>query len=265
MKKNSLTLNFLYIIIAFSCIGFNSCTSAKNVIYFQNLQKDVTVPTIVNGNFEVKIRRNDLININIISPDPITTPLFNGIQNTSTSLVSPSGSTVNPGGFLVDDNGNISLYKLGTIHVEGLTRNELKNLLEKELIPYLKDPVVNIRFLNNHVTVLGEVSKPQVLPMPTEKFSLLEALGTAGDITFTGRKDNVLIIRETPSGKQLKRINLADSSIFNSPYYYLKPDDIVYVEPTKVKIKNGGNAPQTIGYLLTAISIAFTLILNLLR
>ncbi|HEY8688110.1 MAG TPA: polysaccharide biosynthesis/export family protein [Chitinophagaceae bacterium] len=215
---------------------------------------------------ELKIRKNDLLSIIIISPDPVSTPLFNGSQGTSTSSGASSGTSGSTpaGGYLVDKDGNIVMYKLGVIHVEGLTRSELKYKLQKDLSPYLKDAVVTIRFLSNHITVLGEVAHPQVLTIPNEQIPLLEAIGQSGDLTITGRRDNILVIRETPNGKQFKRLNLTDNSIFNSPFYYLKPDDVVYVEPTKLKINSSGNTPQIIGYALSGISIFFTLLIYIL-
>jgi polysaccharide export outer membrane protein len=263
MKKNSTILNIFF--TSYSILLLFSCAPAKNLVYFQNLQKDTVLLTVVDNNFELKIRKNDLLYVGITSPDPVSTLVFNAPQGPATSGAQPGNSSSNTIGYLVDQEGNIILYKLGFIHVEGLTRQELKLRLEKDLSPYLKDVVVTVRFLNNHVTVLGEVSKPQVIPMVTEKMSLLEALGMSGDVIITGRKDNVLVIRETPSGKQIKRLNLTDKSIFNSPYYYLKPDDVVYVEPSQVKIKNSGTSPQTIGYFLTGLTLVITLLLNTRR
>ena len=266
MKTKSLSLSIFYLYILTTAIFLlNSCAPAKNVVYFQNLQKDTTLHNLVTNNLELKIRKNDLLGINIISPDPATTPLFNGLQTTTAVSTTTSNNISNPNGFLVDNDGNIVMYKLGIIHVEGLTRNDLKYRLQKDLAPYLKDAVVTIRFLNNHVTILGEVSKPQVLTIPNEQIPLLEAIAQSGDVTITGRKDNILVIRETPSGKQLKRLNLTDNSIFNSPFYYLKPNDVVYVEPTGLKIKNSGNSAQTISYLLSGLTIVITLLLNLRR
>lgn len=241
----------------------SSCVSEKNLVYFQNLQKDTELHNVVDNNFELKIRKNDMLYIGITSPDPVSTPVFNIPQGSVTSAGQPGSISNSTIGYLVDKDGNIVLYKLGIIHVEGLTREELKLQLQRDLAPYLKDAVVTVRFISNHITVLGEVAKPQVIIMTTEKLSLLEALGMTGDLTITGRKDNVLLIRETSTGKQFKRLNLTDNSIFNSPFYYLKPDDVIYVEPTKVKIKNSGNTPQIIGYFLTGISIIITLLLNL--
>lgn len=265
MKKKSLTLYSFYSIIALCFLVLNSCSPAKNVVYFQNLQRDTIIPDLVTNNFELKIRKNDLLYIGIISPDPVSTALFNAPQGPVSSSSQSGTGFSNSTGYLVDYEGNIMLYKLGSIRVEGLTREELKLKLQKDLEPYLKDAVVTVRFLNNHVTILGEVTKPQVLTMTSEKFSLLEAIGMTGDITITGRKDNVLLVRETPSGKIFKRLNLTDNSIITSPFYYLKPDDIVYVEPTPVKLKNSGDTPQNIGYILSGASIVITILINLLR
>lgn len=261
MTKNSLSA----VVILILCILFlDSCTPVKNVIYFENLQKDTTLRNLAPYNFEQKIRKSDLLGITIISPDPITTPLFNGMQSGGFSATNSGESNSGIGGYLVDNAGNITLYKLGVIHVEGLTRGQLKAKLDKDLSPYLKDAVVTVRYLNNKITILGEVTKPQVINMPTEQISILDAIAQCGDLTIAGKRDNILVIRETENGKQFKRLNLNDKSIFYSPFYYLKPDDVVYVEPSKFKIMNASQSQQTISYALSALSILITLI-SLLR
>ncbi len=261
MKKKYLTLRTIYLSIA-TIVFLGSCTPVKNVVYFQNLQKDTTLHTFVNPNMELKIRKNDLLGINVISPDPVSTPLFNGVQ----SSAAPSSTGGGPsGGYLVDNDGNIVIYKLGIVHVEGLTRSELKNRLQKDLSPYLKDAVVTIRFLNNHVTLLGEVGRPGIVSMPNEQIPLLEAIGLSGDLTITGRRDNILVVRETATGKQLKRLNLNDNSIFYSPFYYLKPDDVVYIEPNRIKINSSSQTTQIVSYALSGLSIFITLLAYLRR
>jgi polysaccharide export outer membrane protein len=269
MKRKYLTIHTYYTVILICFITFlNSCAPVQKVVYFENLQRDTTFRTLVNDSLELKIRKNDLLSINIVSPDPISTPLFNGAQNIfSSSAGSPSTGTPGSGGssngYLVDNQGNIVMYKLGAIHVEGMTRTELKELLQRDLAPYLKDAVITIRFLNNHITMLGELTRPGVLSMPTEQISLLDAIAQSGDLTITGRRDNIMVIRETTEGKQFKRLNLNDNSIFHSPFYYLKPNDVVYVEPTELKIKNTAQTQQTISYALAAVTFLVT-ILNLL-
>lgn len=266
MKKNSQAFNILFIIIALGYIvSLGSCTPVKKVVYFENIQRDTTLNDLVNNNFELRIRKNDLLGINIISPDPVSTPLFNGLQSVATTSVDPGGSKGTKEGYLVDNSGNIEIYKLGTVHAEGLTRNELKQRLQTGLAPFLKEAVITIRFLNNKVTILGEVTKPQVLSMPNEQLSLLEAIAQSGDLTFAGRRDNILVIRETETGKQFKRLNLNDNSIFHSPFYYLKPDDVVYIEPSETKLKNAGQNPQVISYIISGLSVLVTLLFYLFQ
>jgi polysaccharide export outer membrane protein len=265
-------LNIFYTAIVFGFILlFGSCTTPKNVVYFQNVQRDTTVTGLIDNNFELKIRKNDLLSISIVSGDFLSptgsTVIFNAPGGGSSLPISnPGGSGNSPtNGYLVDNNGNIAMYKLGVLHVEGLTREQLKQQLLRDLSPYLKDPVVTIRFLNNKIVMIGEVAKPQVINIPNEQITLLEAIAQSGDLTFTGRRDNILVIRETPTGKQFKRINLSDNSIFHSPFYYLKPDDVVYVEPTEFKIKSTAQNQQIVGYALTGVSILITLLSLLLR
>jgi len=265
MNRKRLPLTIFYIFLAFIAL-LTSCSPAKNVVYFQNLTTDTTIQNLVNGNMELKIRKNDILGITIISPDPLSTALFNGTQIASASTgATAASSSSTAGGHLVDNEGNISIYKLGVIHVEGLTRSELKQKLQKDLAPYLLDAVITIRFLSNHVTMLGEVAKPQVINIPNEQISLLDAIAQSGDLTITGRRDNILIIRETETGKQFKRLNLSDKSIFSSPFYYLKPDDVVYIEPTESKIKSTTQTQQIVSYALSGVTILITVLSLLLR
>jgi polysaccharide export outer membrane protein len=236
------------IILFFSPVFFifSSCTSTKNSIYFQNLQKDTTLRNLVPKNYEPTIQKNDLLGIAVASLSP-----DNAFYNAPQNAVGPLS------GYLVDENGNISFVKIGVLHVEGMTRKELKDTLEKNLIPYLKDAVVSVGFLNRHVTMLGGIS-PQVLLMPGDNMTILDALAGSGDIGGKGRIDNVLVIREKDDNKEFKRVNLTDNSIFYSPYFYLQPNDIVYVEPAKIK---GNKTAQIVSYITAGISLVI-LILN---
>ncbi len=217
-----------------------SCTPAKNTAYFQNLQKDTTLRNLISKDYEPKIQKNDLLGITVagLSPD---IALYNVPQNTA------GGST----GYLVDESGNIQFVKLGDLHVEGLTRKELKKMLEKELVPYLKEVFVTVSFLNRHITLLGGVGS-QVIPLANDNMTLLDALAVGGDISEKGRTDNILVIREKDDSKEFKRLNLTDNSIFYSPYFYLQPNDIVYVEPLKVK---ENKTSQIISYVSTGVTL----------
>jgi polysaccharide biosynthesis/export protein len=239
----------------FSLVIFilSSCTSAKkSSIYFQNLQKDTTLRNLAPKNYESKIQKNDVLGITVagLSPD---IAFYNAVQ---------TGTTGSVNGYAVDENGNIQFVKLGSLHVEGLSRKELKEMLEKDLVPYLKDVFVNVSFLNRHVTMLGAVT-PVVLPMPGENMTILDALAAGGDIGQKGRIDNVLVIREKDDSREFKRLTLTDNSIFYSPYFYLQPNDIVYVEPSKIKAKI--TVTQIISYITTGISLLVLIFTQILK
>jgi polysaccharide export outer membrane protein len=221
-------------------IVFSSCNTSKRMIYFQDIPNDTTLTNLVSKDFDAKIRKNDLLGITVSSMSP-DNAFYNAPQNGIGPLA----------GYQVDEAGNIRFVKLGVLHVEGLTKKELKAVLEKDLIPYLKDAVVSIGFLNRHITMMGAVAS-QVLPMPAGNMTILDALASSGDIGDKGRIDNVLVIRDTAeNAKEFKRLDLRDNSIFYSPYFYLQPDDIVYVEPTKIKVNK---TTQLISYVTAGIT-----------
>lgn len=125
--------------------------------------------------------------------------------------------------------GNILIHMLGSVHVEGLSRNELK---QKELLPYMKEPIVGVQYLNHKITVIGFVERPQVITLTGEQMPLLDALVTSGDLKDVAKRDDIMIIREQGDQKQIKHNNLQDQ-LFSSPWYYLQSNDIVYVMPDK--------------------------------
>ncbi|MGN6531456.1 MAG: polysaccharide biosynthesis/export family protein [Ginsengibacter sp.] len=227
-------------------ILLSSCSSTKKTIYFQDIQKDTTLTNLVSKNFEPKIQKGDLLSITVASLSPDNTAIYNAPQSAQGPLT----------GYLVDENGNIPFIKLGTIHVEGMTRKELKLQLEKDLVPYLSQSVVAVGFLNRHITVMGAVS-PQILPMPNDNMTILDALAASGDIGDKGRTDNVLVIREKDNSKEFKRLNLTDKSVFYSSYFYLQPNDIIYVEPVKTKVDN---TTRIISYVTAGISFILIVI-----
>ena len=267
-RRLCLPKKYLYRAI-FGClaaISFASCSSPKNAYYFKTLPRDTTINTTVSRLTESTIRKNDQLAITISSLNPDEDRVYNAAA-LSVATTSSGSSGSGGGGYLVDANGNIQLHRLGSIHAEGMTRRELKNKIETDIKPYLKDPVVTVRYLNHRVTVIGEIAKPSVISMPEEQLSILEVLAASGDVSLLGKKDNILIIRETETGKQFKRINLEDHSIFTSEWYYLKPDDVVYVEPNDKKIKDEKRArtQQTVSLAISGISLAIIILDRILR
>lgn len=245
------TIHYSLITLLLFLIVFSSCTSTKNTIYFKDIRKDTTLSNLVSKNFEPKIQRGDLLSITVASLSPENTVLYNAPQNTQGPLT----------GYLVDENGDIQFIKLGTLHVAGMTRKELKMKLEKDLSPYLAQTVVAVGFLNRHVTMMGAVSS-QVLPMPNDNMTIFDALAAGGGITEKGKADNVLVIREQDNSKEFKRLDLTDKSIFYSPYFYLQPNDIIYVEPVKVK---SDNTTRIISYVTAGISFVLLVIDRIIK
>lgn len=232
-----------------------SCTPVQKLSYFQNLSHDTSINKLVNKELESKIRKSDILSIAITSISPEANTIFNASVGGSSG-----GSGISSLGYILDNEGNIDIIKLGKIHVEGLTLREVKMQLEKMLLPYLKEPLVIVKFVNQKVTIIGDVGHTQVIPISQEKISLLDAIALSGDILPSGKKDNVLIIRETDSARIFKRIDLKNSSLFTSPYFYLKPDDIVYIEPKTVKKALSPEVIQLISIGLSTISLIIVII-----
>lgn len=237
---------------------FSSCGSRKSMVYFQ---PDSTLINTVYEQYVPKIQKNDILTIVITAADPKVTAPFNPLSTmTTTNMTQGVDMALRPT-YTVDENGDINLPMLGKIHIEGLTRLEAIEKLRVALNPYIKDPGVNMNFNNFRVSVLGEVARPGSFIMPTERITILEALGMAGDLTIRGVRENVTLIREVDGNKTIHRLDLTKQETLNSPYYYLAQNDVIYVEPNKSQINNsklGANTNIIIsiaGLLITVISV----------
>ncbi|MES1225917.1 MAG: polysaccharide biosynthesis/export family protein [Bacteroidota bacterium] len=213
-----------------------SCISTKQSTYFNEIQNGVyktsyeAVPPVIH--------KNDLLSIYVSSASAEASMVFNAPTLSRTTSANANGSATQDVGYLVNDDGIIQFPVLGKIKVEGLTIKELNELITDSLSTkkLLIEPLVTIRFLNFRVTVLGEVGKPTVITVPNEKISILEALGLAGDLTIYGKRENVLLIREEEGKKVVHRIDLNSPATLTSAFYYLKTNDVIYVEPNKNKV-----------------------------
>jgi polysaccharide export outer membrane protein len=231
----------------FSCLSaialvllFSSCGSTRKLQYMQG-----AFDTTKLSNYSVSvpvIQKGDLLSIIVYSDNPAATALYNQ------SLVSGSGQTENTGstssstmpsvtspGYLVDEEGDIQFQGIGKLHVEGLSKTQLTVLLNSKLKEVLQNPYYNIRFLNYKITLVGDVAKPGVYSIPSERVNILEAIGLAGDLNITARRDNVLIVREQNGKREFGRIDLTKPDIFNSPFYQLQQNDMIYVDLSKGK------------------------------
>ncbi|MEO6314995.1 MAG: polysaccharide biosynthesis/export family protein [Chitinophagaceae bacterium] len=232
-----------------------SCVNTKKTTYFYDIQNGI-YQTAYNAPSPV-IHKNDLLSIYVSSLNSDATMLFNAPSIPTTTSASANGATVQNVGYLVNEDGNIQFPVLGSIKAEGLTVKELnENLVDSlNIKKLLVDPLITIRFLNFRVTVLGEVGHPTVITVPNEKISILEAIGLAGDLTIYGKRENVLLIREEEGKKIVRRINLNAPSTLTSAFYYLKSNDVVYIEPNRNKIASVSNARQLLPAFIAALSV----------
>ncbi len=238
---------------------FPSCRVTKESAYFKTLQKDTTINGFVSNNFESKIQVGDQLSIIATSLSPAEDEQF----NKGASVSSPTMS-----GYQVSTEGTVLLHRLGAVKVAGLTRKELARQLQTDLLGFMKEPIVNINYLNHKVTVMGEVGGPQVLPMPEEQLSLIDVLVKSGDITALGLKDKVMVIREAGNEKQVKFVNLEDESILKSPWYYVQPNDIILVRADyakTVKEEKRRNLQTNIAFVTTGLSLLFIVVDRILR
>ena len=232
MKKN--ILPFVLLAAVFS---FESCISYKNLSYFQNIE--TTDFSQVKHYYDARIMVKDLLTINVSTTDPEAGRPFNLQYTGSNTGYSGGSNNVNLRTFLVNNDGEINFPVLGKVKVAGLTIDECQEKFQDLIKPYMSEiehPIVTVRLSNFHVTVLGEVNNPGPKNAEKEKLSIIDAIALSGDMTVYGEREKVLLIRENSDGqKEWHRLNFCDANIMNSPYYYLQQNDIVYVEPNKLK------------------------------
>ena len=269
-RYNLMKKFFLPIVVLTMVVLLGSCSSGKDVPYFQNIDEISLAGS--KGLYDAKIMPKDMLTITVSTTDPAAAAPFNlSVGNTVGASGQLSNGAGNLQGYLVDNDGNINFPVIGHIHVQGMTKSQCQDMIRGKLLPYMaatENPIVTVRMSSYRGTVTGEVNRPGVIPVSTEKMSIVEALAQAGDLTVYGKRDNIMLIREDETGqKKMVRLNMNDANLINSPYYYLQQNDIIYVQPNSVKAKNAGIGPSTtlwfsfIG-IVTSIS---SLLVNILR
>lgn len=254
-------LGWLGAILAFMVI-FSSCKTTQSSFYFKNLNKDTTLTGFINPEYESKISIGDNLGISINSLSTEENVKFNS------TIVSAVSTVVSVPSYLVSQNGTIKMHRFGEVKVVGMTTRELAEKLQKDLLPYLKEPLVNVSYLNHKVTVMGAVARPGVININENSLSLLDAIVLSGDISKEGKRDDILIIRENGNNREVKKVNLENSSIFSSPWYYLQPNDIVYVTPDYTKLEKEEvrrNRSTIISYVLSGISILVLILTRIIK
>lgn len=245
----------------------SSCVSSKKMIYLQGADYLKDNPQAVEQKFELKIQPDDQLAISISSKDKELIEPFNnntliGSGNT-TGMNNQSNMQAGIAYFQVDKDGFIEFPVFGKLKVAGLTRNQFAKLLSDKLISqdYIKDPMVSVKIMSFKVTVLGEVKSPGVQSITGERVTILEALGMAGDLLPSGRRNNIMVLREDDGIRKTYMVDLTSGyEVLNSPCYYLQQNDVVYVEPNSaIKVKGSGTM-STLTATTSLISILASLV-----
>lgn len=257
MKRN----NFL--VLALMALASSSCVTQQKMAYFK--QVDATSADSINARYqpavEPQIIIGDQLFITVAAQDADAAAPFNlptqvfMTPGSETATTTPSLQY-----YTVDPEGNINFPILGKLHVAGLRKSEAVRLLTERLSSSLRDPIVNIQFLNYQVTVMGEVNRPGNFKIADERVTILDALAMAGDLTPYGQRHNVLITRENNGKLEFARINLNEAGIFTSPYYFLQQNDVVYVEPNKVRALSSQNISLYLSMVTTLASMATVIV-----
>ena len=234
-----------------------SCVTTKKTIYFEN--KDEINTALSKTLYDVSMTPGIVEPFNLLK----STQASSTMNSTSTN----QGATVYD--YLVDNEGNVDMPIIGTVHLGGLTKNEAEQLIKSKIVPYLSEtekPIVHVRIANYKYAVLGGVNKPGVFTTQNEKVSILEAIAQAGDLTTFARRDHIFLVRENAEGqKDYHQLDINDANIISSPYYYLQQNDVIYVEQQKIATRNSYFSANT-SILLTitsALMSVATLILAL--
>lgn len=253
--------------------GLVACSTPARITYFQDLRPGESEQQVVAAT-EIKVRPGDKLSIIVNSRDPQLTQLFNlpyvtqqiGRGSTSTSS-SSSATSQGVSGYTVDEEGRIDFPVLGKIEIAGKNREEIAAFIKEELLAknLVKDPVVTVEYMNLCISVLGEVASPGRYSIDRDKVTLLDAISMAGDLTIYGKREKVLVLREENGVQRVYGVNLCSAEhLYTSPVYYLRQNDVVYVEPNNVRARqatvNGNNVRSTsfwisLASLLTTIAV----------
>ena len=258
-----MTKNSFYILLLISAL-FTSCIPVKDLWYLQDKNttgEQNTISAVESKPYRLQV--NDVLSINIKAIDPKLVSIFNTTENTATGK---SESALYFDGFTVDDHGNIRMPILGELNVIGYTLEEVRIKIEKKLLEeYFKSEAnvfVTVKLAGFRYTINGEVGSTGTKTLFQSHVNIMEAVANAGDITTVGNRKAVMIVRQTPTGVQMNEIDLTDANVMKSPYYYLQPNDYIYVKPLRQKTWGTGQTGiQSIGTIITLLSLATTVYL----
>lgn len=253
MKRTAIKILFTVFLLQLVA----SCTSKKEIVYFQNLPEELAQLDSVQNNFRIK--PNDILNINVTAYDPSAVKPFNLV------LQSTSGVLAQNQGYLTGADGYINFPVLGKIKAAGLTRAELGEKLTEQISEYILDPIVTINILNFKVSILGAVNSPGTFGVQGERLTLPEAISLAGDLSMYGKRDNILVLRENNGKKEYAYLDLRDAKIMESDFYYLQQNDLIYVEPNNAAIQSPGPFGTSARTIISIVSLLVSLIVVFIK
>jgi polysaccharide export outer membrane protein len=236
----------------FASVLLFSCVSRKKIVYFQGEMK-----SSANEN-QLKIKQGDLLQVIIYNGDESNSKLFN-LPDVSTPNNGYYQGNPIKSGYLVDNSGDIEIPNFGKIHVKDLNIEQISDIIKLKVSEYIKKPVVFVRIQNFRITVLGDVKNPGTIQVPNDKISIIEAIGIAGDLNITAKRNNISVLREVNGVTKKFSIDFNKSDLFNSPVYYLCQNDIVYVEPNQAKV-NSSIISSASGVFISVASLIITTI-----
>lgn len=256
----------LYSVIICCMALLSSCISQRKLSYLRGV--DASSADTINQTYtpikENYITQGDLLSIFVNALDVEAVQAFNmpvaNVQTLGSRTVTTSAGGGTLQGYWVDPDGNIDFPVLGKLHVEGMTTTQLKDTLTGLISQSVKDPIININFMNFSITILGEVKNPGRHNVNSQGMTIFEALGLAGDLTIYGKRNNVLISREVDGKMEFARLNLNEESIFASPYYHIRQNDVIYVEPNNARAISSQNIPLYLSMITTLGSMATVIV-----
>ena len=234
-----------------------SCRTPMELSYIKDAPRNSEAP--ISGQFSGGIQTNDLLYIYVESRTPEATVRFNQETN---KIAMSGGVVMNPGsaavsGYFVNNDGDIIFPVLGKMHVVGKTHAQLASEIERRLVSegHILDAVVTVKLLNFKVSILGEVSRPGQIEVSGDRLTIFEAISRVSDLTLYGQRTNVTVIREENGQRTIGELDLTSKDVFNSPYYYLRQNDVVYVEPNAKRKRAAERDPLVRSYISTGLSI----------
>jgi polysaccharide export outer membrane protein len=272
LKSSQCILQRFFLLLAAYCLlgGLVSCKPTLPLNYLTAFPRDTMITsTAMTSAVDDIIQMGDHLDIRVSSLNETMDRQF---QKSGGNELNPASlgqqQVTTDEGFPVDASGNIHLHFLGKVKVAGMTKSQLKNQLENELKPYMKEPIASVRFMNRKVTVIGEVKTPKLIPLKEDRINLIDALVASGDLTENAQVDDIVIVRDSGQIKIIKHINLNDKDLFNSTWFSLQNNDVVYVKKDWSKatyLERKRSMQMNISMIVSIITLMTVVINNLIR